>query len=274
MEATLKTLIIINGVTGAIGSACLARFCRQGKNVVGLSRRALAADQFCINGLLPPCTLLCSIGDITKQEDCDVFARKLDISQFDRILYIHAVGLYPFELDETGRIQVLHDYDGDGVDDRVHALSYTAFFAMVRALRNTGLPVTAVTFGGIADAFHPEVHQSWWKTMELVQTKMRERIIGDPRLCFIHLNISSVLCPHELLTRPFVFRDTDAQPQFWLTPDEVAQEVIRLDTIDRPALSVTELYHKSTYYSETYFEDSTFTPRKIAELGINVQKKP
>lgn len=140
-ERAMKTLVVINGVTGAIEAACLARFSRERQiNILGLSRQALFAKTFCSNGYLPDNTLICSIGDISKPTDCKSLVQKINAKLYDQIVYIHAVGVYPFELDKTGDVRVSHDNDGDGIDDRVVELSHKAFFAMTEALKSTGLP--------------------------------------------------------------------------------------------------------------------------------------
>ena len=70
----MKTLVIIIGVTGAIGTACLARFSREhGPTIIGLSRQAEKYSFFTKNNYLPDNTLICSIGDITDDNSCISF---------------------------------------------------------------------------------------------------------------------------------------------------------------------------------------------------------
>jgi len=265
----MKTLIIINGVTGALGAACLARFSREhGTTIVGLSRQAQKVDTFCANGYLPDNTLICSIGDISSKEACKSFSQKIDKSFYEKIIYIHAVGVYPFELDTTGNIHVSNDNDNDGIDDRVVKLSHDAFFAMTEALEGVGLPVRALIFGGIADKFKPAVHKSWWTVIEKTKDRMKKEAEQKNKTSFFVLNISSVICPHELITRPFVFQNTNADVSFWLMPHEVAEQVAALVFSKRNGFVEDRLFHKADYYEEDYFADPKFTKRKKAELGI------
>lgn len=265
----MRTLVIINGVTGALGAACLAQFSReQGVTILGLSRQAPKAETFCVDGYLPDCTLICSIGDITDQLHCKLFVDHINPSIYQEILYIHAVGVYPFEVDDSGNLQMLNDDDGDGIDDRVLNLSYKAFFAMTEPLQGLGVPIKTLLFGGIADKFRPPVHTSWCKVIERVKGAMKERIMKVQNTSYFVLNISSVICPHELLTRPFVFQHTNASPQSWLMPNEVAERVVELMLSGITGLVEDELFHKANYYEVDYFSDSKFTPRKMAELGL------
>ncbi len=266
----MKTLVIINGVTGAIGTACLARFSREHNvTIYGLSRKADPVSTFSKDGHLPDNSLICSIGDITDKNNCQAFVDAIDLSLYEEIVYIHAVGVYPFEIDASGNIKVSHDDDGDGVDDRVVELSYNAFFAMTDALKGTDKSTNALIFGGIADKHHPAVHKSWWTVMEKVKANMTKIASEDKNINFFLLNISSVICPHEILTRPFVFQNTNANPRFWLMPHEVAEEVAMLTLSDSHKGFVEhDLFHKADYYQDDYFTEKKFTDRKKAELGI------
>lgn len=264
-----KTLIVINGVTGALGAACLARFSREhGTIIIGLSRQAQKVDTFCVDGYLPDNILICSIGDVSNKENCKNFAQKIDKSFYEKIIYIHAVGVYPFELDKVGNIHVSNDDDNDGIDDRVVKLSHDAFFAMTEALEDIDLPIRTLIFGGIADKFKPVVHKSWWTVMKKTKKRMKQEAEQKNKISFFVLNISSVICPHELITRPFVFQNTNADASFWLMPQEVAGQVAMLVFSKREGFIEETLFHKADYYEEDYFADTKFTNRKKSELGI------
>jgi hypothetical protein len=193
---------------------------------------------------------------------------KINATSYERIFYIHCVGEYPVELDEEGRVNVSHDADGDGIDDRVVKLSHDAFFAMTTTLRALGLPVSAIIFGGIADKYKSILHRSWWTVMARILDKMKALAAGDNGFSFHILNISSIICSHELITRPFIFQRTNADPRFWLMPSEVADKVLELLSSAKPGVKIEDLFHKSNYYTDDYFTDDKFTARKRAELGL------
>lgn len=265
----MKTLAIINGVTGALGGACLARFSRENDvTIIGLSRQAPAADVFCVEGYLPDNTLVCAIGDISSREDCISFVQKLRVDSYEKIIYVHAVGVYPFEVGKDGELEISYDQDGDGVDDRVVNLSYKAFLGMAEALQSTGLPTKALIFGGLGDKSKPLVHTSWWRVMDMLKAQMLEIVQVNPGISFFLLNISSVICPHELITRPYVFQRTNASQQYWLMPSEVADRVFGLTYSHMSGFIIDEIFHKSNYYESDYFADAKFTKRKMAELGL------
>lgn len=259
-----KDLFIVNGCSGAVGNACFALLARNPQNIVyGLSRKAINFQKF--GNILPLKTLVCSLGDdITSEENILLFERSIEKGSFSSVNYIHAVGYYPFELNTEGKIQVENDIDNDGINDTCTKLTFNAFKTTCEILKKD-CNFKALTFGSLADEFQPEVHQSWWKTMGKVRDYMRNTITENVSMNI--LNISSVLCFHELQTRPFVFKETDANPEFWLTPDEVAREVISV-LIKAKGFSEQNFFIPASYYHKDYFTGDNFTERKRKELGL------
>lgn len=266
-----KILVIINGVTGAIGASCLAQFSRKDNVIIyGLSRKGTPiSDYLDSQKKLPISHLICSIGkEISNINNCEEFAKSINVDKYQKIIYIHAVGFYPFEIDYSGKIKIENDHDKDGINDKVLDLSYYAFFNMIRSLEKYNKPVSAVIFGGIADKYKPSVHYSWWTVIEKIKNEIKNSY--NKNTFFNILNISSVICPHEMLTRPFIFQNTDANPKFWVTPEEVAKKVLELTTLELNKRFIEEdFFHKSDYYHKNYYEDKLFTERKVKELGLN-----
>jgi hypothetical protein len=265
-----KQLIIISGITGALGNAILAD-CSRNENIIvyGISRKSTPFEELIdpLTGLLHTKTIIGSIGELSKR-NFEKFADIIDYQAFERISYIHAVGLYLFEVNENGKHTVENDKDGDGINDDVLRLTYTYFTGMVEALAlgcaRSDKKLNALIFGGIADVHRPIVHESWWKTIE--KTKEFMRTFSIPHGAMQVLNISSVICAHEVATRPFVFINTDADARFWLTPEEIARKVHELLVTDESKFIETDFFHKSPYFHEDYYHDRKFTPRKVGEL--------
>lgn len=267
-----KTLIIIAGVTGPIGEACFGRLCREpDTTVIGLSRKGLSFGEFCQDNKKINSTVICSIGsDISDINVCKKFISSIDTTNMVRIVYVHSIGFYPIELDKNGKVCVQNDFDGDGIDDRVMFGSYLAFFAMVEALQETGIPVFAMKFGSIADKYKLSVHRSWWTVMDMVKKRMSEMLKLNKLLSFGILNVSSVISVLEISAlRRYVFQNTNANPRFWLTPSEVAEKVV--DLVSSPqdnSLFEDNLFHCADYYTPDYYKEESYTQRKRIELGI------
>lgn len=257
---------MISGVTGSIGSALLAEYAQDKETIIyGISRKALPLTAFLENGKLPHKTLICSI-DIPSQYS-NVF-QSIDFSDIEEVIYVHAMGLYPFEVNEEGKVVVENDNDQDGINDQTFNLTYGAFTAAVTALLSTWNGRTkTIIFGGIADVHEPSVHQSWWKTIKKVKEFIHHTIENHPNLSMLVFNISSVICPHELITRPYVFTHTDADQSKWLHPHELAQFVVRSTEDSAPGFHELDKFRiKENFNPNEYYKDSQFTPRKVDEL--------
>lgn len=271
----MKKLVIINGVTGAIGSACLSHFGSQFDTIVyGLSRKAKDFREIAKNGKLPIATLICSItSESYPSRMATYFAQAIDAEEFSEILYTHCIGAYPFEIDKDGNHTVLYDNDCNGIDDRCTLLTRDMFDSFFRAIPfETKRPTHSFIFGGIADKHEPTAHRSWWITMKELKEDINKHV-ASADVTFVEINkvsiinISSVLCPNELISRPFVFSETDSDPVFWLRPDEVALfvDVVHKTKQDLP-FKEYELFKKKPGFDLEYYQDEKFTPRKIKEL--------
>ncbi|MDD5068323.1 MAG: hypothetical protein PHS53_01370 [Candidatus Pacebacteria bacterium] len=260
-----KRIVVISGVTGAIGSALLAEYAHDENTVVyGISRKARPVKDFLRNGKLPLRTLICSIG---RENDYSSLFRHMDYG-VDEIVYVHAIGLFPFEVNHKGVITVENDRDGDGVNDEVTKLTFDAFVNATTNLHTYWRGKTAcILFGGMSDKYYPLVHQSWCKTMEKVKGYMRREVKRQKELSMLVFNISSVLCPHELITRSFVFTDTDADQTCWLSPHELVKFVLKETTRAGCGFREFEKFRKKPNFSpEVYYANDRFTPRKVKEL--------
>ncbi len=266
MNTSKKRLVVISGVTGAIGSALFAEYGQDpGTVIYGISRKARPVGDFLREGKLPQKTLICSIGDL---DDYSSLFDRIDYGSFNEVIYIHALGLYPFEVNNVGNITVECDRDGDGINDNVTKLTYDAFISATSSLQKNWRGTSkCIIFGSIADKYHPSVHQSWWKTIEKVKGYMNGEVVNNPNLSMVIFNISSVLCPHEVITRPFVFVNTDANQIFWLHPYELARFVVEKTNMVNSGFNEFEKYRiKPGFVEGDYYTDPSFTPRKVMEL--------
>jgi NAD(P)-dependent dehydrogenase (short-subunit alcohol dehydrogenase family) len=161
VSETKIDLVIISGVTGAIGSALLAEYARRQTTVIyGISRKALAFEEFVgDNGKLPQKTLIFSIPGL--RVGYDLVAEKIDFTRVRSITYIHALGLYPFEVDSAGNIVVADDCDSDGINDNVTNLTFNAFVAATQAIKQRfSDKLSCVIFAGLSDKHKPSAHAS------------------------------------------------------------------------------------------------------------------
>jgi len=271
-----KKLIVISGITGAIGNAFLAKYSREDNTIIyGISRKAESIGSFVDpkTGKLFTSTFIANIGDLDQKCIGD-FINKINFAEFESIIYIHCLGLYPFEVNNRGKLDVKNDKDGDGINDTVLELSHRVFKTFISALsenaakNNVGFG--AIIFGGIADIHKPLAHQSWWRVMEMNKEYMAK---NSREIGMNLINISSVVCSHEIVTRPHVFTQTDADMKYWLLPHEIPDRFFA--DIKRKGLDIFSGYREFEFYNVKpdfdphYYENYKFTPRKVSEIYHN-----
>lgn len=264
-QQTDQKLVMISGVTGAIGSQFLDIYGRMRDTVVyGRSRKALPYEhQIAEDGKLPLRTLIYS--ENTTQPNA---LSAINFERVKNITYVHALGLYPFEVDAEGNHRIENDVDGDGINDEVEKLTFTAFTEMLTKLREyePTKKLSAVIFGGLADKHRPLVHESWWRTIEKTKEWAKTFVNIHHNTSITCANISSVLCPHEIITRPFVFTQTDADPRYWLSPHQLAEFLSSHLEEAENGFHEIEHYLPRDTFSQDYYQDNHFTPRKVEEL--------
>ncbi len=265
-----QPLIIISGITGAIGNALLAQFAPH-STIYGVSRKGLFFSNFIDlkTKKLYPKTLITSIGELN-EENIKKFIRSIDTNKFESITYFHSLGLYPFEVNKLGEHFIENDYDKDGINDITNHLTYEVFKLFTSEIKklteNYKIPGRALVFGSLADKHEPKAHYSWWQTMKKTRTYMKNS--DSENFGFHIINISSVSCAHEIVTRPFIFIHTDSKIEYWLKPSELAVKINEKinNTESFHGFYEYEIFNNLPQFNNSYYKDCLFTPRKVAEL--------
>ncbi|MFZ1654391.1 MAG: hypothetical protein WBO92_02100 [Candidatus Moraniibacteriota bacterium] len=261
-----KKLVIIAGITGAVGTALLEQFGSLRNTVVlGISRQARRSEAFISNktGKLYASTLICSLPEMS-ESSCVAFVSLIDFEQFSDITYIHCVGTYLFEIDQEGHFMVANDCDHDGINDECMLLSYNYFRWMtVSLIVQTKTHLTCAIFAGLADQHRPRIIQSWWRSMARVKEYMKT--VVNERVGMFIFNISSVLCPHEIITRPYVFVNTEADSRTWLSPYQLATSVRRQLQNNKGGYHAADIFNPWNGFYPEFYSDEQMVPRRLAE---------
>lgn len=272
MKNNKNQLIIISGITGAIGNAFLCKYSREkGAVIYGISRKAQPYQRFIDpeTEKLSDQSFIASIDDLS-DESIGSFVAKIDFEKFESITYVHCVGTFPSEIDLDGKLMVENDNDGDGINDEVMELSHNSFVRMINAIeiaKSSSIKLSAIIFGSIADAHKPMVIQSWWRTKELTVKFMQEK---SENIGMHMINVSSVTCSNEMIDRPQVFTKTDADIRYWLLPTELTDRFFK--EIDFEKIDMFRGYHEYEIFNVkpnfgiNHFENSNFTARRIKEV--------
>jgi len=132
----MKTIIIINGVMGVIGSPIFSYFAEQGENIVwGVSRKGLYFEEFLdAEGKIQQKNLVFSLADYKTENyhiDIENFIEALpDLP----VVFIHAMGEFVTEMSRDGKLNVSNDHDGDGINDNVKRLTHEVPISFAKKL--------------------------------------------------------------------------------------------------------------------------------------------
>jgi hypothetical protein len=264
----MKKIVIINGVMGVIGSPIFSFFVEQGENIIyGISRKGLYFDEY-VNeqGRLPETNLVFALTDYKSENyeiDIDNFVDALPELP---IVFIHTMGEYVTEMSRDGKLQIINDNDGDGINDSVKRLTYDIPQSFSKRLAKRKEPVTFVQIGSLSDKYRIDIHSSWVKSMDLLKTDLQKTCEENNHFHALVLNVSSVLTPRELVDRPFVSLKTNADMRYWLPPVEIAYFIN--EYIQSPDMGVVEkeLYKKWPNISPDHFTLASYRERRGKEL--------
>jgi hypothetical protein len=255
MKNNKKELYIIGGVSGAIGNAVLALLSRKKNAVIyGLSRQMQHYSVF--EGKLPLATMGISVGeDVADRKALDEFVGKIDFDNVSKVHYVHALGKFAHEFVKPTDKQLRE----------IEMLSYDAFVSISDRLLAERVPFATTLIGSLSDKYKIKGFQSWWKTIE--RTKNYMKSIFQEKVSMNVVNIASIVSSQELRVRPLVFAQTEAKPYFWLTPYEVAEKIISMLDSFVEGYSEDELFHKSDYWFDGYYDSKKIRNRRLRELN-------
>lgn len=202
----IKTLAIVSGAAGAVGKAFLDAFAVQGCDCIGISRRPIEADHKIV------------ISDLSDADQTNKVINTIDFRDYEKIIFVHTVGGFKFEVDGKPEI----DEDCDGIDDEVYHGNVDTFKNVVDALITRVVcwqELAIANIGSISDQFDICWWRSYSRAKEAVRVMMRGLVKEESVRC-VSLNVSTVKTDKECDLRPF------ADMKYWLTAEELAEKAM------------------------------------------------
>ena len=269
-----KKLVIINGVTGTIGSTIFSHLVEATNYTVwGISRKGQYFEEFIDSetNKLPLKNLVFSLGDYGSEKSqlsVNEFVSSIEVSS---ITFIHVMGKFITEIDKDGQKVVSDDHDGDGINDGVKRLSYDVPSWFIQAFLHHERTFNFVQIGSLSDKHNIEIHGSWVKSIALLKEYLAK--IERSKMNSLILNISSVLTPKELIERPFVSMQTNAEIQYWLPPIEIARYIVKYINEPNEGFFEKDLYRVWPKFSGEHFASEEYTDRRKKELFTTRNEK-
>ncbi len=216
MKNNTKTVVIIAGVAGEIGTAFANKLTQNNIHTIGIIRnKSVDAIQ---SGFFE--TVACHLDNPTHV--AQVFSR-IDLSQFDRIIYLHTIGVDKFNPRGYPNIKPMNTIDEDIYNTNVNSFKYLLkYLALkVRDLNNEGKNIELKTaiIAGVSDKHGPFVIEGFCEAKMILREYIRSYLDRFPVwFSGLSINITSTITKAALAVRPY------ADTTYWLSPEEVVEK--------------------------------------------------
>ena len=271
----MKKIIIINGVMGVIGSPLFSYFAESEDNIVwGISRKGLYFEDYLDEeGKLPQSNIVFSLADYQRDNNALLINTFVESIPDLPIVFIHTMGKFVTEIDKQGNSRVENDNDGDGINDEVKRLTYDVPLAFSRELAKRKSSVLFVQIGSLSDKHNLVLHSSWVKSIKLLKKELVGISERHENFKTLILNVSSVLTPKELIDRPFISTQTDAEMKYWLPPIEIAKFIGQYSQSEEVPFFEKDLYRSWPNFSREHFSVESYKERRKSEFYNELLEK-
>lgn len=260
-----KQLVIATGANGAVGRAYLAELCSQeDTECIGVSRNEKGIAMEGVQDLF--------ISDLTDEQETRSAMDELDISSFDRVLFIHTVGKFKFE--EEASVQ---EEAQQPIDEEVFASNVESFINAADPLiqkvndeqhRGHQVPLVLCALGSISDKDDPHLWRSYTRSKNELRELMKEATQLNPHLplSMLFVNISTTETEAENQLRPHASAE---EREYWLKPEELAKKSVPemlaaisdIAVPEAPRWHEIDVYKPSPEYEEGFYSAEKALPR-------------
>lgn len=243
-----KQLVIIAGVAGEIGTEFAQKLVSSNIETLGIIRNKPVA------GIESPLlkTVACHLDNPEHVEQ--VFSQ-IDLASFDRVIYLHTIGVDKFDPRGYPHIQSMKTIDEDIYNTNVNTFKYLLRFLVkeVRTIRSTGKNIELKTaiIAGVSDKYSPFVIEGFCEAKFILREYIRSYVERFP-LWFsgLSINVTSTVTKSAVAVRPY------ANTEFWLTPKEVVDKSFSDLISNAKEYKELDLIKFSPEYADDYYENN------------------
>lgn len=261
MNKDLKTLIIIAGVAGEIGTAFAQKTTNYLIDTLGVIRNtsvSINSEKFE--------TIQCLLDDEVHIHDQ---FREVKIGHYERVIYLHTIGVDKFKPRNYPNVTKMETIDPEVYDTNVNSFKYLFRYLGKRLYHYNKDNESSILFktaiiAGTADKYTPFVIEDFCEAKFIIREYMRSFVERFPEwFSGLSINVTSTITKSALSVRPF------AKTDYWLTPEEVVEKSYAdLISIDKGYRELDLIKH-SPDFVEGYYEDKDMLYEKwSAETGI------
>ena len=246
-QQNMTTLLIVSGTgeRGTLGNAYIEAYKHK-------------PDVTCVNFSRTSYRIESSenrVSDLLNEQQTKECIDNLSITGIEQIIFIHCVGKFKFEKE-----------DSPTIDSEVYTSNCRTFDNIARPLLQkiygTDINVMLCGFGSISDKYNVP----YWKSYSHAKKELKKKIkeySTMPQVSGLSVNVSSVNTPKENTLRPY------ADKRYWLDSKDI------VDNTDRYVWQAAEKYCEiDIYIPDPYFQETFFTDYRIVfnrwsqEMGL------
>lgn len=242
-----KQLVIIAGVAGEIGTEFAKKLTDSGMDTLGIIRNKNVSD---INSPLFK-TIACHLDDPDHVEQ--VFGQ-VDLNSFDRIIYLHTIGVDKFDPRGYPHVKPMKTIDEDIYNTNVNSFKYLlrTLASRVRDLNKNGANIELKTaiIAGASDKFTPFVIEGFCEVKFILREYIRSYVSRFPEwFSGLAINVTSTVTKSAIAVRPY------ADTEFWLTPEEVVERSFDSLVSFNKGYEELDVIKFSPLYEDDYYEN-------------------
>jgi hypothetical protein len=267
MKNLEKTLVIVAGAAGEIGTTFIKETLKNNGYVIGVIRNTqldIESDNFEM--------IQCSLD---KENDIKQKFNNVDVSQYENIIYLHTIGVDKFNPRNYPNVTKMPTIDPDVYDTNVNSFKYLLRYlgSKIYHLNKQGknIKFKTIAIAGTSDKYTPFVIEDFCEAKFIIRQYIQSYISRFPEwFSGLAINVTSTITKSALAVRPF------AKTDYWLTPKDVVDESFEEFTDMKKGYIEIDLVKFSPNYVEGYYEDKDMLYTKwSAETGIvssNIEK--
>lgn len=256
-----KTLYIIAGAAGEIGTAFVKQLIGKGNDCIAIIRNktiSIESPYFI--------SVTC---DLTNQLEIEKCFTNISFEDYERVVYLHTIGVDKFDPRGYPNIKPMNTIDADVYNTNVNSFKYLYRYCIKRIRdynlghdQNIDLKISIIA--GTSDKHTPFVIESFCEAKFILRQYIQSATNLYPNwVSGLSINVTSTITESALNVRPF------ADTTYWLTPEEVVNQSIDLLMENKSGYKEIDLLKKSPLFVNDYYENNTLLYEKWSkETGI------
>lgn len=262
MKKLEKTLVIVAGAAGEIGTEFIKKTLSEGHSAIGIIRNT-SVDIINDNFEIIQCAL-------DKEIDIKEKFKNTNFSQYSNIIYLHTIGVDKFNPRNYPNVVKMATIDPDVYDTNVNSFKYLLRFLghKIYELNQSGgnIKLKTVAIAGTSDKYTPFVIEDFCEAKFIIRQYIQSYVSRFPEwFSGLSINVTSTITKSALAVRPF------AKTDYWLTPKDVVDQSFEQFMNFKKGYKEIDLMKFSPNFVEGYYEDIDMLYTKwSAETGITV----